>query len=346
MNVTLSTDARHVAVVIPCRNEANYLPGLLQNLAQQTQQPAEIWLIDSDSDDDSPAIAEDHARRLHLNLHCLPNPSRNIPHALNTGIARAQSAIILRLDGHSLPALDYIERCAAGLTDEVAVIGGRWQIVAGATGIVAQAIALAVSNPFAAGDARYRTVRSGQPEWVETVPFGCFRKHTWEQVGGYNERLLANEDYEFYQRIRDGGGKILFDPAIVCTYFARSTWRRLAGQYWRYGWWKAQMLKQHPDSLRLRQIIPPLWVCVAVLLPLLALLLQQTVLLWVCAGLWAGYVAVGLLTTARNDVMRQTGLPIRLWLWLATFMSALVVHFSWGAGFWLGVLQTPGARAH
>ncbi len=37
----------------------------------------------------------------------------------------------------------------------------------------------------------------------------------------------------------------------------RSSWSALARQYYEYGWWKAAVLRKHPHSLKLRQLIPP-----------------------------------------------------------------------------------------
>ena len=65
----------------------------------------------------------------------------------------------------------------------------------------------------------------------ETAPLRYFRRATWEAVGGFNEELLTNEDYEFYLRIRQRGGRIYFDPNIRYEYFARPTFKLLAQHY-------------------------------------------------------------------------------------------------------------------
>ena len=56
------------------------------------------------------------------------------------------------------------------------------------------------------------------------------------------------------------GPQVVLDPRIKSTYFARPTLRALAEQYFRYGWWKAQMLRAHPKSLRWRQAVPAAFV--------------------------------------------------------------------------------------
>lgn len=87
----------------------------------------------------------------------------------------------------------------------------------------------------------------------ETAPLRYFRRATWEAVGGFNDELLMNEDYEFYLRIRQRGGRIYFDPNIRYEYFTRPTFKLLAQHYLTL--WLvegANMLRWRPSSIRVR----------------------------------------------------------------------------------------------
>jgi hypothetical protein len=42
---------------------------------------------------------------------------------------------------------------------------------------------------------------------VDTVPFGCYRRDTFERFGMYDERLIRNQDFELNYRIRKGSGR-------------------------------------------------------------------------------------------------------------------------------------------
>ncbi len=99
-------------------------------------------------------------------------------------------------------------------------------------------------HPLAVGDARYRF--TDKADYVDTVPYGSYKRDLFEQIGLFDETLLANEDYELNTRILQSGGKIWLDPKIRCTYFARANLRALAKQYYGYGYWKVQMLKRYP----------------------------------------------------------------------------------------------------
>ena len=164
-----------------------------------------------------------------LNITVIDNDARTIPAGVNRAIAVSRGEIILRLDGHSGPYPDYVEKSVAALeAGRGQNVGGVWEIRPGAETWVARAIAVAAAHPLGVGDALYRHAK--QAAMVDTVPFGAWKRLLVEQIGGYDESLLSNEDYEFNARIRQGGGKIWLDPAIRSLYFARPTLAALARQ--------------------------------------------------------------------------------------------------------------------
>ncbi len=311
-----------ISIVIPCRNEARYIRQVLDALRDQDFTDFETIIVDGDSDDGTPDVVRRYIGRETLRAtSLLHNPQRTIPSSLNLGIENASGEIIVRLDAHSRPTKNYLSACLNALDESGAeVAGGAWDVKAGDDTIIAAAIAAAVSSPLGAGDAAYR-LNQNQAREVDTVPFGCFRRATWESVGGYNEELFANEDYEFYFRLRQRGGRIYFDPKIRCEYFAASTLRALAQQYWRYGWWKAQMLRRHPRSIRPRQLIPIAWS----VLSLIALIIPA---LWI---VWGIYLTVVLIESIRQAREARHILPLAC--------AYVIIHFAWGWGAWAGWMK-------
>ena len=317
-----------VSVIVPCYNERATILKLLDGILSQTYPRERLEVIISDgfsTDDTRAVIGAFQAQHPDLALSIVDNAAGSIPAALNRAIHAATGEIIVRLDAHSMPYPDYIERCVRALSTERGLnVGGVWEIQPGAQTPIAEAVAAAAAHRLGAGDAQYRLApRAGE---VDTVPFGSFRRSLVDRIGPFDETLLTNEDYEFNARIRRSGGKIWLDPAIRSVYFARPTLQALARQYWRYGLWKWQMLRRHPSTIRWRQALPPLFVLSLVTLLVVGFFdsWARTALL-IEIGLYLAVLSVaGLLTAVqRRRVALIVGLPIAI----------AVMHAAWGSGF-------------
>ena len=100
---------------------------------------------------------------------------------------------------------------------------------------IAQAIAVAVCHPFGIGNAYYR-IGVSKPRWVDTVPFGCYRKEVFDRIGLFDEELVRNQDIEFNRRLAGHGGKILLVPDVVIRGCAGNSLRKLCRTYYQYGY--------------------------------------------------------------------------------------------------------------
>lgn len=328
-----------VSVVVPCYNEERYIVKALEQLADQyDKRHYEIILVDGRSEDNTRAVIEQFKRnRSDVAVVLVDNPVRNIPTALNLGIAAARGNIIARMDAHAIPSEGYIRRCVEVLRQgDVGVVGMPCRVRPGAETLTARAIAGGVSHPFGIGDATYRLEQGASAqEAVDTVAFACFRKSLWEQLGGYNEELLTNEDYDFNYRARKSGQPVILDRSGHCDYFARTTLRDLATQYIRYGGWKARMVKLHPRSLKLRHLVAPLFVVSIVLLGLLGSLWFP---FWALLGFEIAFYVVCALSFG-FAITRRGGGGIGLWLLMPLVFAT--IHLAWGSSFLLGLIRKP-----
>jgi glycosyltransferase involved in cell wall biosynthesis len=324
-----------VSVIIPCYNEQATIRLLLDALHRQTFPPANMEIVIADgmsTDGTRDEIAKFQADFPDLSVRVVDNPLRTIPSGLNRAIEASRGGILVRLDAHSKPYPDYVENCVqaleAGRGDN---IGGVWEIQPGAETWIAKSIAVAAAHPLGVGDALYRHAKHAAE--VDTVPFGSFRRELVERVGGFDESLLTNEDYEFNARIRKAGGRIWLDPSIRSVYFARSTLKELARQYWRYGYWKWRMLRRYPDTLRWRQALPPLFVLSLVGLVLISLFIP--LFRFVLAGELVIYFSTMFLAGLRSASQRGS-----TYLMIGLPLAIPVMHISWGSGFLWSILRS------
>jgi len=317
-----------VSIIIPCYNEQATIGAALEAIYSQTYPRAGIEVIVAD------ALSEDGTREAikafseghpDLALRVIDNPARTIPSGLNQAIRHARGEIFVRLDAHSVPIPEYVERCVSllesGRGDNV---GGVWEIRPGAQTWIADSISVAAAHPLGVGDAMYRLNASAGA--VDTVPFGSFRRALIEKIGAFDETLLANEDYEFNARVRGSGGVVWLDPSIKSIYFARATLVELAKQYWRYGFWKWRMLRRYPRTLRWRQALPPVFV----------LSLAGFFVL----SFWVGLARIGLLAEVLLYLAALGAAGVRAafqnrkrFLVVGLPLAIAVMHIAWGAAF-------------
>ncbi len=317
-----------VSIIVPCYNEEKTIRTLLDAILAQTYplEKLDVVIADGFSEDRTrEEIAAFQAANPSLNLRLVDNPKRIIPAGLNTAIRASRGEILVRLDAHSAPQPDYITLCVQALQEGRGDnVGGVWDIRPGAAGCAAASIAAAAAHPLGVGDALYR--HAVQAQEVDTVPFGAFRRALLDEIGYFDESLLANEDYEFNTRIRQAGGIVWLDPAIRSVYFSRPTYRALAKQYFNYGYWKWQMLRRYPKSLRWRQALPPLLVLSLIILfvlsffsPFFSFLLGLEIF---------AYLLILFLAALQK---KRLGLPFAI----------ATMHISWGSGLLRGVLSSP-----
>ncbi|MGE5376007.1 MAG: glycosyltransferase family 2 protein [Bacteroidota bacterium] len=324
-----------VSIIVPCYNEQSTIRLLLEALCAQSYPRSDMEVVIADGmsqDGTRDAIAAFQKEFPELEVRVVENTRRNIPSGLNRAIEAALGEYIVRFDGHSKPYPDYVEKCIqaleAGRGDNV---GGVWEIQPGAPSWGARSIAVAAAHPIGVGDAMYRLAATASE--VDTVPFGSYRRTLIERIGGYNESLLTNEDYEFNTRIRRSNGRIWLDPSIRSVYYARATFGELIRQYWRYGYWKWRMLRNFPGTVRWRQALPPLFVLSLVGLVLISIFFPLA--WWLLALELVLYVSVLLLAGLQAAIKHR-----KPYLLPGLAMAIGAMHTSWGSGFLWSVLTS------
>lgn len=329
------------SVIIPCRNEGQRILAVLDDLqAQDLAEPGEIVVADGQSDDGTRELLTAYAARvdLRLPLRVVDNPQRNIPAGLNAAVRASSGALIIRIDGHSRIEPGYVARMLANLrTPGVDVAGGLVVWSPGDAGTTARTIAWCLNHRLGNGGTPGRNAQVSARR-VRHSPLSCYHRRVWEQIHGYDEALLTNEDFEFDWRAGQAGFAVWTFPAPTYSALARSTLAGLWNQRWRYGVWKARVAGMHPRSLSPRQVIPaaalPLGIVAACLLP--PLITAGLAVAWLLAAL--GLVVAG--TAGRRLTTSWRAMPTA---WVLACVAFPIIHAVWAAGFWTG-LVSPQAR--
>lgn len=249
-----------VSVIVPIRNEEMHISACLRSLLEQTYPSdlCEVIVVDGMSSDRSLEIVEGFCRR-HANLRCLNNHAAIVPCGMNIGIRVAHGEVIIRADGHNVYPPDYVENCVRYLNQTAADnVGGPLLTVPTDASLGAHLVAAVLTNPFGVGDSRFRI---GSTEgFVDTVPFGAFRRDLFDRVGMYNEKLVRNQDNELNARIRAAGGKIFQTPALRTEYHPPAGFWKLLHTTMLTSQWHLFSLKENPGSMGIRHLTPALFV--------------------------------------------------------------------------------------
>lgn len=318
-----------VTVIMPVRNEADFIARSLGAVLRQDHPPEMLQIIVADgmSDDTTREIVR-ALQAQHANLELVDNPGRIVPTGMNRALRLAHGEVIIRVDGHTEIEPDYVSQSIAALQrSEADNVGGKMN--ACGTGRFGKAVALATSSPFGVGGARFHY--SDQEEWVDTVYMGTWPRRVFEQIGLFDEELVRNQDDEFNYRLREHGGRILLSPRIKSIYTGRSTARSLWRQYFQYGYWKVRVLQKHPLQMRLRQFAPPVLVAALLGSALLALFLRWGLMLFAfTAGAYLlANMTASFVTAAKKSLSYLVLLPIVF----------AILHFSYGLGFLVGLFR-------
>ena len=314
-----------ISVVIPCRNEANYIETCVSSVLNSSfpKDALHIAVVDGMSTDGTREILYRLSKE-HPCVHMIDNPAQITPVAMNLGIASTQSEYVMIMGAHSTISENYITH-AIDLLQQNSHLAGVGGVINNVYRDAKSAlIGKAMSSSFGVGNAHFRT---GNFEGdVDTIGTPVYRREVLNKTGLFDERLVRNQDDELNHRIRKTGLKLRLTNQIRFDYVVRASWQKMFKQYRQYGYWKVYVNKKHNTVTTLRQLVPAAFVLFLFIVPLGALLLPEMLLVWlsVCA-LWL--LAATAFAAKKVSV---TGVPALVW----TFF---LLHFSYGTGYLEGI---------
>lgn len=175
-----------VTVIIPCKDDGEFIRETLDSVVAQTYSPIEVVIVDDGSIDIKTCSILDTLKSRFTIIY--EKSSRGPAAARNIGIKNSTGEFVLPLDSDDIIAPTYIEKAVnVALTNhnigivycEAEFFGkrkGKWEL-----------------PPF-----------SSKQMALDNCIFATalFRRSDWEAVGGYDERLVhGNEDYDFWLSI-------------------------------------------------------------------------------------------------------------------------------------------------
>lgn len=319
-----------ITIICPIYNEELRIEACIQSIIEQDfpHEEMEVLFVDGMSTDRTHEIVGKYSQQYPF-IRLLDNPKRIAPSALNIGIQNAKGEIIIRLDAHARYPNNYFSQLVNKLRNTGADnVGGVCNTLPAKDTPMCRAIAHAMSSPFGMGNSHFR-IGTDREMWVDTVPFGCFRRDIFDKIGLFDEELVRNQDDEFNGRIIRHGGKILLMPQVVVDYFARDTISKTAKMFYQYGLFKPLVNKKLHKPTTLRQFFPPLFLAGVILGG--ALSFFSSTIMWLYFSVLILYILLGLFSGLRCTHH-----------WPDILLMPIVfaaIHFSYGLGYLDGIVK-------
>ena len=191
--MTSPLSAPHFTIVIPIFNAGKTLSTTIQSVFDQTHKDWELILVDDGSTDDSAMICET-AAALDMRVRVFDNSGKGPAQARNHGAAQGSGDFIAFLDADDIWSPDRLERMAAGfaarpsagcLYSRVRLLDADNDREIGVTPHIYRLFPQDLLGEFA----------------ITTSSNLVFRRHAFEQVGGFDPAMSSAEDHDVVLRL-------------------------------------------------------------------------------------------------------------------------------------------------
>lgn len=286
------------------------------------QSKMEVIFADALSTDKTRSIILD-AMQTNPHFSLIDNPERTVPFALNKAIAKSKGDIVVRMDAHTSYANDYVETIVSTFIKTNADIVGGPMRATGQTNFQ-KAVAYCTSTKFGIGDSAFHN--DSLEGYVDSVYLGAWKRDIFSEVGYFDVQMKRNQDDEFHYRAKNKGKKIYLNPRIKSWYTPRTSFGKLFSQYYQYGMYKPLVLKKVAAEIKLRHLIPALYVTYLLLVPVLYVVIHLAALIPLLL-----YVIFTMIYSLGNN----NALSVKL----NSIKVYSALHIAYGYGFLTGLIK-------
>lgn len=183
---TMQTSEPLVSVIIPCYNQANFLPEAVESVVNQNYKNWECIIVNDGSPDNTTFIAESLIQKYpDKQIRLIQQVNQGLSCARNTGIKEARGEYTLPLDADDLIHPEMLQKTVSLLESH-------------------PEIAIAYTDVRHFGDAE-RIVCAREYDFKQLCLqnhlsyCALYRRKTWEAAGGYNSNMTwGYEDWDFW----------------------------------------------------------------------------------------------------------------------------------------------------
>ena len=300
---------------MPIRNEEDFIGKTLISIIEQDYPREKLELVIADGGSSDGTISEiNKFKNFFFKLNIINNEHETMPKGFNLALNSSKSDIILMLGGHSVLPKNYISKSVENLKNyNSSCAGGVIQAIG--DGFWGDVIAKSISSVFGVGNVSFR-VKNSKSGYVDSLPFGCYKRSIFDTIGGLDEELVRNQDDEFNFRMNQLGYKIWQDSSLVTKYFCRLSLKKLFNQYLHYGLYKVRVIQKRRALISFRHIMPSLFL-ISLFIPAISVYIFLT------------YFFSGLFFSIKINKFNIIKL-------IACQITFFIIHLSYGSGVIIG----------
>jgi len=339
----MRTNQIKVNIIVPVFNEFEYILPFLQSLESQTMFDDSFYLctvslVDGNSTDGTSLLLEKWKDTVGDNIivNIVKNDRRFVAPGLNFVIKQSCDDVIVRMDVHALYPSNYLDYLCNTLLGDTNLgnVGISVATIPNGTNLTAHAIAAVCSHRFGVGSS-FRSIDSNEIKYVDTVPFGCWRRQVFEEIGYFDEDMIRNQDDEFNWRLGAKGYHIALLPGMSVKYYARKTLVTHNAMFYQYGVFKPLTILKSSAIKSFRPFFPLMFVvCVVTLVGLSAI---NAVFLLGIFAVVGSYFLMSLIIDNQSQIEFKRHSKIRRILMITVVLMS--THWSYGVGFAKGIVS-------
>lgn len=257
--------APFITVVICTRNRSGHLVAALESLRLQYCDRAwDVLVVDNGGSDDTAARVQDIAASYPVPLRIVHEAERGLTRARNLGVREAKSEILLFADDDVTFREGWLQAHAEAFSDS-ALDGSGGKVLPVLPPETPDWVTATMGGPTANYDFGDHAAEINANSGI-ALPFGAnmgFRREAAERLGGFRADLgwgarhsMPGDDTDFFERLREAGGKIAYVPSAVVDHHVLAD--RLTMEYyeaWCEGFGRLKVAKSPPKGPLAKQYL-------------------------------------------------------------------------------------------
>jgi len=201
-----------VSVIVPTYNSANFLEDCLRSIQQQSYPEIELIVVDNNSSDNTKDIAKQYTNKVYDK-----GPERSAQ--VNFGVENSIGEFVYKVDSDFVLESDVITQCVEKSQkgfDAVVVHNTPDEKVSW----------IAKIRKFEVDMYKYDIIHSSAR---------FVRKEVYKEIKGFNEKIIAGEDYDFQNKLNKGNFNIGFIDAEALHLGEPTSFFKHMKKYYSYG---------------------------------------------------------------------------------------------------------------